>query len=104
MSGITEFTIGAGISGMFPYNGAMDDFRIYDYALNEIQVESLYKSYDLIAWYKFDGTSGDIAKDSSAYGNDAVISGATHVNGRIGEALNCNIPMNLSITHNYLPN
>jgi len=41
----------------------------------------------LVCWYKFDENEGYIANDFSGNSNNAVISGATWVDGRIGKAL-----------------
>jgi len=41
----------------------------------------------LIGWWKFDEGTGDVAYDSSGYGNDGTIYGATWVAGKIGGAL-----------------
>jgi prepilin-type N-terminal cleavage/methylation domain-containing protein len=36
---------------------------------------------DLVGWWNFDEDTGNIAKDSSGYGNDGTIVGATRVDG-----------------------
>ena len=41
----------------------------------------------LVAWWTFDEGSGAMAKDSSQFGNDATISGASWIDGKFGKAL-----------------
>ena len=55
----------------------------------------------LVGWWRFDEGSGSVAKDSSGYGNDGTVYGATSVTGKYGQALsfdgqsnNVQIPFN----------
>jgi len=41
----------------------------------------------LVGWWRFDEGAGTIAEDSSGYGNDGTIYGATWVDGKYGKAL-----------------
>jgi hypothetical protein len=41
----------------------------------------------LVGWWSFDEGSGNVAKDSSGYGNDGTIYGATYVDGKYRTAL-----------------
>lgn len=42
----------------------------------------------LVGWWRFDEGNGGVVKDSSGYGNDGIIYGASWVGGKYGEALN----------------
>jgi len=42
---------------------------------------------NIVLWLQFDEGTGTLAKDSSNYGNDGTISGATWVDGKYGSAL-----------------
>lgn len=53
-------------------NGSVNDFRVYDYQLSATEISELV---GLVAYWKFDETSGSIAADSSANGFDLTISG-----------------------------
>ena len=66
------------------YNGVLDDFRIYDEALSEAEIEAIMDASpasNLVGWWKFDDDSGGIAVDSSGNGYDGTIIGATLVSG-----------------------
>ena len=41
----------------------------------------------LVGWWRFDEVDGNLAEDSSGYGNDGAIYGATWVDGKYGKAL-----------------
>jgi hypothetical protein len=41
----------------------------------------------LVGWWRFDEGAGTVAEDSSGYGNDGTIYGATWVDGKYGKAL-----------------
>ncbi len=60
------------------FDGKIDDFRIYDYALSDAEIANLANAagepvIGPMVWYKFDETSGDIAYDSSGNGYDAEV-------------------------------
>ncbi|NEE01704.1 LamG-like jellyroll fold domain-containing protein [Phytoactinopolyspora halotolerans] len=61
------------------FNGAVDEFQIYDRALTQDEIASLLDSPGgttgggNVAWYQFDETGGAAALDSSGNGNDATI-------------------------------
>ncbi|MDF7823588.1 LamG domain-containing protein [Pontiellaceae bacterium B12227] len=56
---VTEARFGSGIDGNY-YEGAMDDVRVYNYALSEPEVSELYFSYDgYSAWAVAYGLTGD---------------------------------------------
>ncbi len=56
------------------FDGAIDDVRVYTYALNAAEIAAL--SADLIGHYKLDETSGTVAADSSGLGNDGTLVGS----------------------------
>jgi len=56
------------------FDGTIDDLRIYNY---ELDAEEIAEIYGLIGHWKFDEGTGSVAGDSTAFGNDATISGAT---------------------------
>ncbi len=78
-------------------NGQLDDFRVYDYALSDGEVQALYlgdsgnASSDLIAHWTFDGkymTPGvQDASGNNLHGTLSGFSATTTVIGRIGQAL-----------------
>jgi|GEM_PF-1391411 len=54
------------------FNGALDDIRLYNRALNQNEISALYTpsiNEGMIAWYKFDGNTAD----SSGNGNHASV-------------------------------
>lgn len=63
------------------YNGALDDLRIYNYELSATEIAELY---GLTGHWAFDEGSGSTAADSTAYGNDATLSGATWISDCAG--------------------
>lgn len=56
------------------FAGALDDLRVYDYELTATEVADLY---GLVGHWKFDEGTGITAADSTAFGNDATLNGAT---------------------------
>lgn len=80
-------TLGIGAANSTPswvFNGSLDDARVYNRAINASEVMAIYKSYNdpldaaqgesgLVGWWKFDGN----AKDSSPYGDDGTVNGAS---------------------------
>ena len=51
------------------FDGTIDDVRVYDRALTEKQIAELY---GLVGHWKLDETSGAVATDATAFGNDGV--------------------------------
>lgn len=74
------------------FNGALDDIQIYNYALSDAEIADLYAEQaaspasptDLVAAYPF---SGD-ASDTTQFGNDGIVGGATLTTDRFGYASN----------------
>ena len=60
--------------------GAREQAKISNILAFQSQVHNLMGS-DLIGWWNFDEGTGSVAKDSSGYGNDGTIVGATRVDG-----------------------
>jgi hypothetical protein len=42
VSNSEQFGIGAVVGGSFPFNGQIDDVRVYNYAINPTQIRTLY--------------------------------------------------------------
>jgi hypothetical protein len=57
--------------------GSLDDIRVYNRKLSPWEV---YQIYGLMAWYKFDETSGTAAADATGRGQDGVFSGSPTLN------------------------
>jgi hypothetical protein len=97
-------------NGGSPFNGSLDEVRIYNRALSPDEVKQLYNySPGPIGYWKFEESSGSTAYDSSGYGRNATLqNGAIFSNGKYGKALGLNLngPANQwaslsSISHNY---
>ncbi|MBV6518478.1 MAG: hypothetical protein E3K33_00975 [Candidatus Brocadia sp.] len=72
------------------FNGVIDDVRLYNYALNDQEIKSLYNAFtdDLQARYALDEGAGTIAGDSSGNGNHGEVSGgAAWTTGQTGNGL-----------------
>ncbi|HBG77354.1 MAG TPA: hypothetical protein DDW84_00700 [Phycisphaerales bacterium] len=72
-----------------PYNGVIDDACIYDYALSDAEVTALYgqaPQSGLVAHWKLDETSGNVAYDSAGT-NNGTVSGALWTAGKIDGGL-----------------
>ena len=70
-----------------PFDGTIDEVRIYDRALSPEQIQRLYEEGSgLVAHWTFDEGAGDTAHDSAG-DNDGAIHGAQWAEGRIGGAL-----------------
>jgi len=77
-------TIGATDEPLYHFNGTIDDIRIYNHALTESGIATLYHEggWDpsLVAYYPFNSN----ANDGSGNGNDGTINGATLTTDRFG--------------------
>jgi len=83
-------------SGGGPYNGDLDEVRVYNRALSADEVGQLYRlttptgmDTSLKGYWSFNGTdmSGTTAYDRSGSSNTGTLSGATKVPGKIGQGL-----------------
>jgi len=79
-----HFVIGAErLDGTKSTSGNIDDFRIYDEALSELEIQALYKGHEvkdgLVGHWKMNEGSGDTVYDSSGNENHGTIEGATWV-------------------------
>ncbi|MHB0945763.1 MAG: LamG domain-containing protein [Sedimentisphaerales bacterium] len=76
-------------TGDYPYNGVVDDARIYNYALDANEVAALYGQVPqsgLVGHWKLDETSGNVAYDSAGT-NNGTVSGALWTTGKIDGGL-----------------
>ena len=85
MDGIVKFRIGSGVNGGYHYDGLINDFQIWDVALDVNTVkEWMYKDIDathpayqnLRLYYRFDEGTGLTATDASPNGFDGQMWGA----------------------------
>ncbi len=72
------------------FNGTLDHIRIFKYAFNTAQVAWNYNKGAPTAWWRFDETSVTTTYDASGNGNNGTITSATHVTGKINNAMNFN--------------
>lgn len=98
-----ETSIGnSGRGNAAPFEGNIDDVRVFDRALTDAEILALYDAGDipptpddgLLGYYKLDETSGTAIADSSGNGNDgttnAVTLPADSVTGEIDTAIDFN--------------
>jgi hypothetical protein len=73
------------------FNGILDEVRIYNRVLTQDDITTLYgqgnQNAGLVGYWSFDEGSGTIAHDTSGFGNDGTIVGASWVPGKIGTGL-----------------
>jgi hypothetical protein len=80
--------IGQGYALNRPFNGSIDEVRIYNRALAPAEVKQLYEwAPGPVASYSFDEGRDSTINDSSGYGNNGSVFGATFTNGKMGKAL-----------------
>lgn len=84
-----DFRLGSYSNGTeFPFNGLIDEARIYNRALSPNEVKQLYNwAPGPVAHWKMDEGSGATAFDQSGNGLDGSITGAIYKNGKLGKAL-----------------
>jgi hypothetical protein len=68
-------------------NGTLDDVKIYNRSLSSEEIRRDYENTGPVGYWKFDEGSGTTAYDSSGYGNNGTVYGATWVDGKYGKAL-----------------
>jgi hypothetical protein len=64
----------------YSFSGCIDDIRIYNRALNESEIQTLYHDDGLVAYYPFNGN----ANDESGNGNNGENHGAVSISDRLG--------------------
>ena len=91
------------------FNGAVDELKIWNIALSEEEVTNEFnetsQTTNLVAFYKFDETSGEIISDAMST-NSGAIKGCKFVTGKYKNALNCNgnsNPINYTTLRNNNP-
>ncbi len=101
------FTIGGQAAGTVPFNGIVDETRLYNRALSRDEVKQLYSmrglgmnksvtgpaSSNLVLWHTFDGAklNSTTSTDSSGNGyNGTLAGGPVPVLGKVGQALKFN--------------
>lgn len=97
LSNANAFRIGAESDDDNPFDGKLDDIRIYGYSLSTDQVKKLYSTTSptqpvdtsLVGHWTFDGNDiqGSTAIDRSSFGNNGTITGAVPMIGKLGQAL-----------------
>ena len=100
LANAVAFRIGAESDAGNPFDGKLDDIRIYGYALSADQVKKVYNTTSptqpidtsLVGHWTFDGLDiqGTTAIDRSSYGNNGTITGTTKTIGKLGQALSFN--------------
>ena len=101
-----DFYIGmqnCGSGAEWHWNGKIDDIRIYNRNLSNVEVQQLYQAEvppvtlqtDLVAYYPFNGN----ANDESGNGNNGLVNGTTLTTDRFG---NANSAYDFNGTSNYI--
>ena len=80
--GQDQDTLGGGFDLNQAFNGILDHVQIYNRALDEEEINTLYFSYGLIAFWPLDEKGGRIASDASGHGNHAHVKGPTWASGK----------------------
>lgn len=83
-STINQIMIGCAGDKSSGFSGYLDDFRMYNYTLNQAQVSNLYINRNIVAYYPFDNSLNSqtpnyatLTYDATFVGNAATISTAT---------------------------
>ena len=94
------FRIGAESDAGVPFDGKLDDIRVYGYPLSADEVAKLYQTTaptqpvdtGLVGHWTFDGPDiqGTTAIDRSSFGNNGTITGALPTKGKLGQGLRFN--------------
>ena len=86
---LNDLQIGGWAGGERNYKGLMDDFRIYNRALEDSEIAGIFNGHgpsEPIVWWKFDELSGNIVSDS-VNAHKGTLTGGSFVSGKIGNAL-----------------
>ncbi len=100
LSNSVAFAIGAESDGDNPFDGKIDDVRIYGYALSADEISKLFieatpsepVDTGLAGHWTFDGpdVQGTLAIDRSSFNKNGTITGTTKAIGKLGQALSFN--------------
>ncbi len=71
----------------YPYKGTIDDIRVYNVALSASEISQLYMISANVLYFPLDEGSGTTANDNSGNSNTGIITGASWVSGKYGQAL-----------------
>ena len=84
-STINQILIGCAGDQSSGFSGYLDDFRMYNYTLNQSQVSNLYLNRNIVAYYPFDTSLNSqtpnyttLTYDANLVGNSATISTSTY--------------------------
>ena len=90
---VASCRIGIGTNSLYPFNGLIDEVRVYNRALSEEEVRYHYNRGGPVAHWKFDEGSGTTTYDGTNNNNDGALGGGataavpTWVTGKYGSAL-----------------
>ena len=88
LSDVATLDIGKWSNVNFPFNGVIDEVRIYNRALTEAEVKYHYNRGGPVAYWAMDEGSGSVINDKSGNGNNGtLVNGATWAQGKHGNAL-----------------
>ncbi|MBP9213961.1 MAG: LamG domain-containing protein, partial [Chitinophagaceae bacterium] len=84
-----QFKLGTGVGGELWFNGALDDLKIYNRAINLAEVNELYSGGGLVQEFKFDN-SYTSQSGTATFGSNAGTSFVTDRKGNTNSAININ--------------
>jgi hypothetical protein len=95
---LKQLIIGANINGGNGYRGNLDEFMIFDKALDETEVQSIMHQSltvspltgNVVAYFPFNELTGNIAEDPTMVGQSATINGSVGRKKRYGDQLGTN--------------
>ena len=100
LANANAFRIGAESDAGVPFDGKLDDIRVYGSVLSADEVAKLYQTTaptqpvdtGLVGHWTFDGPDiqGTTAIDRSSFGNNGTMTGTTKTIGKLGQGLNFN--------------
>lgn len=87
--------LGSLVDGTLPYNGLLDEVRIFNRALTQTEIKYLYKNISnynkqIYSEWKLNENSGNTAHDASIPHHDGTVTGASWTGGMFGSALSFN--------------
>jgi len=97
LANANAFRVGAESDAGVPFDGKLDDIRVYGSALSAGEVAKLYQTTaptqpvdtGLVGHWTFDGPdiAGTTALDRSSFGNNGTITGAVPAKGKLGQGM-----------------